>query len=146
MNAMRERVNLPQWAWVWLALIWPIGALGSVRADEVEELRAIVRQLQQENQEIRNRLLAIEKRLAGEVEPKATPPNQIGDQASRDAWRKLRVGMEADKVVALLGEPEKVTASQPLTFWYFKKVRDGVPTPSVTFNTDGMTVYGWQEP
>lgn len=146
MNAMLERLNPPQWAWIWLALIWPVGALGCVRADEVAELRATVRKLQQENQEIRNRLLAIEKRLAGEAEPKATPPNPIGDQAGGNAWRKLRVGMEADKVVALLGEPEKVKTVPLLTFWYFKTVRDGGTAPTVTFNTDGMTVYGWEEP
>lgn len=53
-------------------------------------------------------------------------------------WRKLSIGMNRQRVRAILGEPDKINVSY-FENWFY-------PKGSVTFSTSGSGLYNWSEP
>lgn len=131
--------------WATLATICPHAVGGDDLATQVSDLRNAVRRLEKENEDLRSRLLKIESMLTGQVSNSEDTPGKIAPASKKEAWRKLRHGMSAEEVTALLGDPEKVSAHQQLTFWFYRKSDGDYSSPSVTFKKEGMTVYGWEE-
>lgn len=84
------------------------------------------------------------ERLAGAgQQPRAAPQKAVAGKA---VWRKLKKGMTAADVRELLGEPEKIEAGGTLTYWYYDKKNASTLGAHVVFESDKVTVYGWQEP
>jgi hypothetical protein len=96
-----------------------------------------IAQLEKEVQELKVRLIKIEM-------PQNATSNQHRSIASTDGWkflanwRSLKQGMSYDDVRVVLGEPEKVRASGPLTYWYYSNRSE------VNFYQDRLD--GWTEP
>ena len=127
-------------------MLSPSGVVGADLKDQIAELKAVVSQLQRENQDLRNRLSEVERRLAAAVTKGSVASTPVSSEPSKQAWRKLRRGMSAAEVSALLGEPEKVTALSAITCWNYPCPKGITSTPYVYFHADNMTVYQWQEP
>jgi outer membrane protein assembly factor BamE (lipoprotein component of BamABCDE complex) len=96
-----------------------------------------ITQLEKEVQELKLRLTKIEA-------PQNASSNQQKSIVFTDSWkslanwRSLKKGMSFDDVRAVLGEPEKVGASGPITNWQYPSRSE------VNFYRD--KVDGWTEP
>ena len=55
----------------------------------------------------------------GESVPAASPAVAEGDWQDPEAWRRLRIGMTRAQVVALLGEPGKITSYYAFERWEY---------------------------
>ena len=93
---------------------------------------------------LQRRTVDLERRV-GELEAliKAEPSRTRPVTASANArdvanWRRLRLGMTADEVRALLGEPDNVDAGSYMTTWSYPDFSH------VTFKSE--KVDGWSEP
>jgi hypothetical protein len=133
------------WAFALAAAVWPGIAIGDDVAAQVADLRNAVRRLEKENEDLRSRLVKVEAQLAGKGRNSEANRSETATGSKQSTWRKLRIGMEADEVTALLGDPERVVVGSALTFWYYKSADAGSRLPSVRFNKTGMTVDGWDE-
>jgi len=76
------------------------------------------------------------------TEPVRPRPAGVSPE-SRDLqnWRRLRLNMTMDQVRALLGEPERVAAGSPWTFWYWD-----AGSAYVRFDSRSDKVDAWTEP
>ena len=95
-----------------------------------------ITQLEKEVQELKARLTNLESPVNKVVIQKTTVMSDGWKNLAN--WRSLKKGSNYDEVRAILGEPEKVSASGSLTYWYYSKRGD------VTFYKDKLD--GWNEP
>ena len=95
-----------------------------------------ITQLEKEVQELKARLTTLELPVNKAVIQKSTVMSDGWKQLSN--WRLLKKGTSYDEVRAILGEPEKVSASGRFTEWKYSNRSD------VTFYEDKL--YGWNEP
>ena len=133
------------WACVWVVTVCPAPARAGDVSAQLKELQKIVRRLEQDNQDLRDRLAVIEQQLADRSKPVMPAKGQPNADQGKAAWRQLQTGMTGDEVRSLLGEPERVSVGSTLVFWYYPIPRGRVREPQVVFNKDGMTVYSWEE-
>ena len=100
-----------------------------------------------ESKELRQRILELERRI---VELEATLANcrqtaevqsgpQYGWQNTKN-WRRLAIGMPAEQVKTILGEPVKVIKGVKI-LWYYPNMYCGY----VAFDRAGQ-LTGWNEP
>jgi hypothetical protein len=71
-------------------------------------------------------------RVEGWEEPSEVVPSNL-------AWRQLGVGMSADEVRRLLGEPKRVSVMKGLAFWKYGDFGE------VHFDSASMRVNGWEK-
>lgn len=95
-----------------------------------------ITQLEKEVQELKARLTNLESPVNKVVIQKTTVMSDGWKNLAN--WRSLKKGSNYDEVRAILGEPEKVSASGSFTLWYYSKRGD------VTFYKDKLD--GWNEP
>ena len=95
-----------------------------------------ITQLEKEVQELKNRLTTLESPVNKAIVQKSTVTNDGWKNLAN--WRSLKKGSSYDEVRTILGEPEKVRASGPLTFWSYSNRGE------VTFYEDRLN--GWNEP
>lgn len=69
------------------------------------------------------------------------PPSTLTVKSN---WRQLQMGMSKDKVLNVLGEPQKIEADSISERWYYSN--RGILGPYVTFDPDSQRVKGWNEP
>ncbi len=91
---------------VWVAIFCLIG--GSVWADEISELKALVRQLMEENRALAKRVKALEKRLET-YEAQTAQASQTARPVKVDRWYdRLNVGLSVASVVQDVVDAERV--------------------------------------
>ncbi len=115
-----------------LAISLALISLNSIASDSDR-----ISQLEKEVQELKLRLTNLEA-------PQGNTSNRQKSLSTSDGWktlanwRSLKKGISYDEVRATLGEPDKVRASGPLTFWYYLNRGD------VKFYENRLD--GWTEP
>ena len=95
-----------------------------------------ITQLEKEVKELKNRLTTLESPVNKAIVQKSTVTNDGWKNLAN--WRSLKKGSSYEEVRTILGEPEKVRASGPLTFWSYSNRGE------VTFYEDRLN--GWNEP
>lgn len=109
----------------------------------VERLEKLVTELQAENQSLRTRVIQLESQRS-----KSDPPtkNAAGAEQWQDRanWRKLKHGMPAADVEAILGPPLKVDAEPHWTDWDYKRNEFEATVRFAPPPQGG--VIGWREP
>ena len=113
-----------------VCLLWTL-SFGSLASDSDR-----ITQLEKEVQELKNRLTTLESPVNKAIVQKSTVTNDGWKNLAN--WRSLKKGSSYDEVRTILGEPEKVRASGPLTFWSYSNRGE------VTFYEDRLN--GWNEP
>ena len=106
-------------------------SFGSIANDSVR-----ITQLEKEVQELKNRLTTLESPANKAIVQKSTVTNDGWKNLAN--WRSLKKGSSYDEVRTILGEPVKVSASGPLTFWYYSNRCE------INFYSDKLD--GWNEP
>ena len=106
-------------------------SFGSIASDS-----ARITQLEKEVQELKNRLTTLESPANKAIVQKSTVTNDGWKNLAN--WRSLKKGSSYDEVRTILGEPVKVSASGPLTFWYYSNRGE------INFYSDKLD--GWNEP
>ena len=124
-----------------LPLAIGLGMTGILQSAEGQEKRRLdslelrVRQLEHGMTTLENRLIELEGRQ------KTNPTIPL----TRHTWRQQRLGMTAEEVSALLGEPVVVQASHAWTTWcYHSHDCSGVGPATVRFFN--AKVDSWKEP
>lgn len=96
--------------------------------------------LRQKIVELENKIKEMEATIARYIdEEKALEESGYGWQNKKN-WRKLKTGMSAEEVLAILGEPIK-TIDGVKTLWYYPDIYRGY----VSFDDEGR-LTGWNEP
>ncbi len=95
-----------------------------------------ITQLEKEVQELKTRLTTLESPVNKAIVQKSTATNDGWKNLAN--WRLLKKGASFDDVRVTLGEPEKVRASGPFTYWSYSNRSEA------TFMDDRL--YGWSEP
>ena len=106
-------------------------SIGSIASDGDR-----ITQLEKEVRELKNRLTTLESPLNKAIVQKSTVTNDGWKNLAN--WRSLKKGSSYDEIRAIVGEPEKVRASGPLTIWSYSN------SGEVTFYEDRLN--GWNEP
>ena len=106
-------------------------SFGSIASDSDR-----ITQIEKEVKELKNRLTTLESPVNKAIVQKSTVTNDGWNNLAN--WRYLKKGSSYDEVRTILGEPEKVRASGPLTFWSYSNRGE------VTFYEDRLN--GWNEP
>lgn len=106
-------------------------SIGSIASDGDR-----ITQLEKEVRELKTRLSTLESPLNKAIVQKSTVTNDGWKNLAN--WRSLKKGSSYDEIRAIVGEPEKVRASGPLTIWSYSNRGE------VTFYEDRLN--GWNEP
>jgi len=106
-------------------------SIGSIASDGDR-----ITQLEKEVRELKTRLSTLESPLNKAIVQKSTVTNDGWKNLAN--WRSLKKGSSYDEIRAIVGEPEKVRASGPLTIWSYSN------SGEVTFYEDRLN--GWNEP
>lgn len=104
-----------------------------VHADESVDSR--IRNLEETVQTLERRVASLEAQLHERSAP-------AREASARVDWRKLRRGMSAAAVEALLGSPAKIDNYGSFVVWHYGVHADG----EVQFETKSDTVTEWHEP
>ncbi len=113
-------------------LLCPLASVIAREGDSVE--------LQQKIVELERRIAALEAELANCLQSADVQPGpQYGWQNTKN-WRRLEIGMPADQVKTILGEPIKVIKGVKI-LWYYPNIYCGY----VAFSSSGK-LTGWNEP
>lgn len=108
-------------------------------ASEVDKDEEIL-MLRQKIVELENKIKEMEATIARYIdEEKDLEESGYGWQNKKN-WRKLKTGMSAEEVLAILGEPIK-TIDGVRTLWYYPDIYRGY----VSFDDEGL-LTGWNEP
>ena len=126
---------------------------------EIEQLRAEAARLRQSLDAIDARIQALESKnresaLPNETNPPAAPAPQLAAPAAsaaggngtqrpppsplvelKEHWSQVEAGTSSDKVLALLGKPDRELRINGKPVWYY--VYPGIGRGSVFFNSDG---------
>jgi hypothetical protein len=106
-------------------------SFGSIASDSDR-----ITQLEKEISELKTRLTSLESPVNKAIVQKSVLTNDGWKNLAN--WRLLKKGASFDDVRVTLGEPEKVRASGPFTYWSYSNRSEA------TFMDDRL--YGWTEP
>ena len=113
-------------------LVWPL-ASPNAQEDESAGLRRRISELERRVGELEAELANCQKTSNLQSGP------QYGWQNTKN-WRRLEIGMPADRVKNILGEPVKIIKGVKI-LWYYPNIYCGY----VTFDRSGK-LTGWNEP
>ena len=118
-----------------------IPAAAAGQAASADSLLRRIEVLERKTTDLEQRVRELEALIR--IEPSQSRPIPESSQwRDLQNWRRLRRGMTMDQVRTLLGEPERVTADTPWTYWFWE--RSG--RANVRFDSRSEKVEGWSEP